>query len=322
MSGRIESNDAGWPVLSIVVETINTARGKYGLLEEVLRALGEQTLPREAFEVLVVADPADHPSLDGLLSRVAPRARLVHAPAMHYYAQKNLGARSARGRIVGFIDSDCIPKPSWGASVVEAFSRHGEELGAIAGTQWTDKSPMGVALVVSVFGHLQARAERRTVSLAASNCAFRRDDLLAHPFEEDPVFHGPDVRLVARLYRNGRFVLLVPEVATRHRHVPEMLPFFARGVYWGYCFVELRRDGSSPVRYGRLVRAFWPLAPLALVPAKLAVDLRRLLQRRKDIDLRPWQLAAPSGLLLLNSLAVGYGAALSVARRPIPKTPF
>ena len=311
------------PALSVVIETVNTEPGRHDSLDALFRALAAQTLAREEMEFIVVIDPDRHPDLGKYVAATQPQARVVEASGRHYYAQKNLGARRACSPLVGFIDSDCLPAETWAAAIVDAFARHDDRLGAVQGTIWSDqKTTLANAFLVSVFGHLQARRERRTPSLAANNCAFRRADLIATPFEEAAVFHGPDVRMVARLAEEGKYVLLVPEVADRHRFLPGLRPFWQRGIYWGYCFLDLRRDARPSVPYARLFRRLGPLAPLALVPAKAAIDLKRLFDRRDDLELTASQTLRCAAALALNSLAAGYGAALSLRRQPPPPSPY
>ena len=311
------------PALSVVIETVNTEPGRYDPLDALFRALAAQTLRPEEMEFIVVIDPDRHPDLSKYVAATQPQARIVTARGQHYYAQKNLGARHARGPLVGFIDSDCLPAATWAASIVDAFARHDDRLGAVQGTIWSDqKSTLANAFLVSVFGHLQARRERRTPSLAANNCGFRRADLVADPFEEAPVFHGPDVRMVARLAEQGRYVLLVPGAADRHRFLPGWRGFWQRGLYWGYCFLDLRRKARSSVPYARLFQRLGPLAPLALVPAKAAIDLKRLFDRRDDLELSAGQMLRCAVALAFNSLAAGYGAALALLRQPPPPSPY
>ncbi len=308
------------PALSAVIETVNTPPGQYAYLDSTLAHLAAQTIPKERLEIIVVIDTNVHPALAKHVAGALPSARIIEAQGLHYYAQKNLGARHARAPLVGFIDSDCFPGHTWAESIIDAFARHDDKLGAVQGTVWTtDETSFAKAFLVSVFGHLQGATERATPSLAASNCAFRRADIVASPFEETPVFHGPDVRMRARLGDEGRYVLLVPGAADRHVFEPGFKPFLKRAAYWGYCFLNLRRDARPSVPYARLFRRLGPLAPLALVPAKAMIDLKRLFERRADLDLTPRQTVSCSAVLLLNSLAVGYGAMLKVLGVPPSK---
>jgi glycosyl transferase family 2 len=311
--------------LSFVVETTNL-RPDDGVepLDRALCAIRGQTLAADRVEVIVVVDPLVHPTLGDHLARAWPHARVVDAAGAHYYRQKNEGARVARGRIVGFVDADCDPAPGWGAAVIAAFERGADALGAAQGryaTHSLDRSTLARAFLVTTFGHQAAASERRIRSLAASNCAFRREEIVAHPFREDAVFHGPDVEMVEVLAARGRHILLVPDALSRHDHDPGIRAMVARGVYWGYCFLKLRREGSGDVSHTRLFRALGPLAPLALVPAKAVIDLRRLGERRRDLGLGVGSTVACAAVLAFNALAVGVGAARYLVGSEPPREP-
>lgn len=295
-------------LLSVVIETANTPPGQYAELDATIGALADQTLSSDRVETFVVADTRLHPTLRAHLSSSAPQVRMIDAPELHYYAQKNHGARVSRAPIVAFIDSDCIPAKTWAATILEAFAREDPLLGAVQGTVWSDRTPLGFAFAITNFGVFQARRERRTSSLTGNNCAFRREEFLADPFEDDPVFHGPEVRLAARIYDRGRYILLAPGAANHHHFLPDFKLFLAHGVYWGYCFLQLRRDGASCVPYAKLFNRLGPLSPLALIPAKAAFDLWRMIQRRADLEMNLFDTVGCTASLLVNSFAVGMGA--------------
>ncbi len=310
------------PRLSIVVETVNTPAGDRRRLDACLAALAAQTLAASAFEVIVAIDPAVHPRLAAHVAAVAPAARTLDARGRHYYAQKNLGARAARADVVAFIDSDCVPASTWAAAIVEAFARADAALGAVQGTIDCGDSVAAKAFLVTSFPDLQTRAARATRTLTGNNSAFRRCDLVASPFDETPVFHGPEVRTAARLRREGRAIVLLPQAANRHYFTPGLGGFLTFGTYWGWCFLALRRDPRADVRYARLFRTLGPASPLVLAPAKAALDTARLLRRRRDLGLGAGAAVVAAGLLWAHAAAVGLGAALAVVGREPPVPPY
>ena len=75
------------PTISVVVPTC----GRPQLLERCLRALERQTLPREAFEIIVIED----------LARQGPAVA------------RNRGWRQARASLIAFTDDDTVPDEDW-----------------------------------------------------------------------------------------------------------------------------------------------------------------------------------------------------------------
>jgi glycosyltransferase involved in cell wall biosynthesis len=104
------------PFVSVIVPVYNDV----ARLTSCLAALERQTYPRDRYEIVVV----DNGSTDSLEPALAAsrRARLVHEPRPGSYAARNAGLAVARGPMLAFTDSDCLPSASWIARGVEAFS--------------------------------------------------------------------------------------------------------------------------------------------------------------------------------------------------------
>src|SRR2546430_13920788 len=100
------------PAASVVVATHQRAH----LLPRLIKALEDQEAA-PAFEVIVVDDSSTDGTWDvlvGLASSSTVRLRPLQTlrnsgPA----AARNLGWRSAAGRVVAFTDDDCVPRPGW-----------------------------------------------------------------------------------------------------------------------------------------------------------------------------------------------------------------
>jgi GT2 family glycosyltransferase len=91
-------------------------------LDVCLGLLERQSLPRDAFEI-IVADNGT-PEFDALRTVVGDRARLVVAQERGAGPARNHGVAAAKGRLLAFIDSDCQPEPDWLASGIAALSRY------------------------------------------------------------------------------------------------------------------------------------------------------------------------------------------------------
>lgn len=76
-----------------------------------LDALAKQTYPKEMFEVIVINnDPDDKAPEDFLLPE---NCKVIVEEKPGSYAARNTGLRMAKGEIIGFTDSDCIPDKDW-----------------------------------------------------------------------------------------------------------------------------------------------------------------------------------------------------------------
>ena len=313
--------------LSFVVETLNLRDAHdFTPLDVALGAMNEQTADRARYEIIVVVDPTAEPELSRHLECRWPDVRVLEvSPGTHYYAMKNAGAAAAaRGQVIGFTDADCQPAPTWVDAMCTALLGRDDPPAIGVGAYDTPRSSeswLAKAFLVSIFAGQIGRTERPTTGFAASNSAILRERIVREPFLEDPFFHGPDVELATRLRARGERMLLVPGARNIHDHEPGFAAQHGRGVYWGYCFLRLRLDGSSNVKYARLFRRLGPLAPLAVLPAKSVIDLRHLLERRRDLEAGFGATLAVAMLLVLNAFSASLGAMRYYAGLPAPRQP-
>jgi GT2 family glycosyltransferase len=92
-------------------------------LDACLNALERQVYPAEDFEVIV----SDNASPEGELAvstTIAGRARLTITDQRGAGPARNGGVAAARGRILAFTDSDCLPEPEWLQEGVSALALH------------------------------------------------------------------------------------------------------------------------------------------------------------------------------------------------------
>jgi glycosyltransferase involved in cell wall biosynthesis len=238
--------------LSVIIETLNYERGDEEILGLVLAALGQQTMARREIEIIVVVDPDRDREMGAHLLAMDGALRIIEAPGAHYYAQKNRGAEAARADIVAFLDSDCRPCATWAETMVRHLRGGRPDLAGVQGTLTTDRTIQGLSFAVASFAQVQGRVARETAMLTGNNCAFRRAEFLADPFDEAPWFHGPEVKKIAALRHAGQHVMLDPGAEVRHAFYPGLTNFLTFSVYWGWCFLHLRRGNPTGVAYAGL----------------------------------------------------------------------
>jgi hypothetical protein len=220
---------------------------------------------------------------------------------------------------VAFLDADCTPVPTWAEGIVSRLNQAGERLAAVQGPVGTDRTLQGIAFAITSFGQLQGRTARPIHMLTGNNCAFRRDEFLREPFDETPQFHGPEVKKISKFLATGREVILEPLAAVDHAFEPGLRNFATFATYWGWCFLQLRRDAGAHIPYARLFNGMSWLAPVALVPAKSFMDARRTLQNRRAMQLSWAQVLFCIGFLCCMSFAVGYGGMLARLGKAPPR---
>lgn len=107
------------PLISIVVPTCNRPMA----LRRCLEALAPDVQTIDApCEVLVSDDGRSNPVRDRLLPGF-PWVRWLEGPARGPAANRNHGARHARGKWLAFTDDDCLPDKDWLAALARYFTK-------------------------------------------------------------------------------------------------------------------------------------------------------------------------------------------------------
>src|SRR5579883_3304958 len=98
------------PAISVIIPARNEER----VIARCLQALADQTIPRELMEVLLV----DNGSIDNTIAVAQSFSErllltILHRPGLRISALRNAGARHSHGKILAFLDADCVPRPDW-----------------------------------------------------------------------------------------------------------------------------------------------------------------------------------------------------------------
>jgi glycosyltransferase involved in cell wall biosynthesis len=224
LAGEQDTDDP--PLISVVVPV----RNGMPWLDYQLRALSAQEV-RVGWEVMVADNGSDDgsPACVEQWSERDPRIHLVDASARRgAAAARNIGVRSARGRLLAFCDADDVVRPGWIASMLLALSN----ANLVAG--------------VFDFGALDGSPSAAPVPAATRQLGFLPFGLsanLAIPREVFEAVHGfdetlspeEDVDLCWRLQLAGnRFAVATDAVVEKRERAPG-LPTFRGAWAYGRC---------------------------------------------------------------------------------------
>lgn len=159
-------------------------------LDQCLAALQRQSLATDRFEVIVI-DNGSQPAVS-LPQAHRLNLSLLQCAKPGSYAARNLGIRWARGKVIAFIDVDCMPHEQWLASGLAAIkAAPGNTL--VGGEVLFDmpENPGAVELFQSVRLHGQRNnIEQKKFSVTA-NLFVRREEVgTIGPFDESLLSGG------------------------------------------------------------------------------------------------------------------------------------
>ncbi len=116
--------------VSVVIPAYNVAF----CLQDCLTGVQRQTLPREQFEVILVDDGSSDNTLS-LATQLKGSLGLDNLQIAHQAnagpaSARNQGIRLAKGAIIAFLDSDCVPQPDWLENLIQPLLDNQELIGA------------------------------------------------------------------------------------------------------------------------------------------------------------------------------------------------
>jgi GT2 family glycosyltransferase len=204
-----QSAVASMPRVSVVAPTYCRPH----LLGRLVAALEAQTLPPDAFEVVIV----DNASPDDTSARLAELAATTRLRLRHLVetargpaATRNAGWRAARAGIVAFVDDDCVPEPGWLEAGLAAMTA-GERIGVVQGCT---RKPDGAALGDWT---LWRHVSRPTPYFEGCNIFYRRAALeQAGGFDEEIGNYGEDAALGWSVVDAGWHRGYAPEALVYH----------------------------------------------------------------------------------------------------------
>ncbi|MDX2176874.1 MAG: glycosyltransferase [Candidatus Sumerlaeia bacterium] len=237
------------PPVSVVVPFHNRVADVPRCLEAVLREA--RAIP--GAEVVVV----DNGSTDGTREALAAveSARLVDCARRGPAAARNAGIRGARGELVAFTDSDCVPDPGWLAALVAPFAD--PDVRAVGGRIDTLRTESGVAWYVATRRLLDNEVffgarDPFPPFFATANAAYRRADLERVGGFDEELWTPEDADLCWRVMEGGGRMVYVPEAVVKHRHRDTFRGFFrqardyGRGGYQLYAKHRAKVPGGFP----------------------------------------------------------------------------
>ncbi|MBW4665691.1 MAG: glycosyltransferase family 2 protein [Chroococcus sp. CMT-3BRIN-NPC107] len=95
------------PFVSVIIPVFNDSKR----LEICLKILQEQTYPQSLYEIIVV-DNGSKENIEAVVNQFS-QATIAHESRQGSYAARNKGISLAKGEIIAFTDSDCVPATNW-----------------------------------------------------------------------------------------------------------------------------------------------------------------------------------------------------------------
>lgn len=250
--------------LSVVIPTYN----RLETLRHVIPSLLTQSMPHDAYEILVCDSQSDDGTAEYLASVSAGNAHVRHLPGAYSgrAMARNAGITQASGEVVLFNDADIIAD----SALLETHMRHhrSDRHVAVVGWEVQVRSLEDYAYKrdhAHARGHLHPRSRKklRWLYFLTGNASVRRSDLLTvGGFDESFTGYGhEDLELGYRLQRAGLPILYEPDAINYHwQDVP----------HEGQV-EKMKLAGRSTVRFYRKHPDLAVMANLGMTPVSLGL---------------------------------------------------
>ena len=246
---------------SVVIPIFNNLEG----LSQTLAALGKQSYPSQSYEVIVV-DNASTENVEKIAARF-PQVKFDRESTPGSYMARNRGIELAKGEILAFTDSDCIPNPNWLANGVKelmSVDRCGLVAGKINFFYQNPQKPTAVELYDSAtFLNQKKYVREHQYGVTANLFAWKSTFAEVGNFNSS-IKSGGDKEWGKRVANGGYQLLYAEDVCISHParfSWQEISQKIARTRIGGY---EVDRDSTQNklLFYGRkLITILWRLKP-------------------------------------------------------------
>lgn len=239
-----------WPRVSVVVCNYNGG----ATLDETLRSLLRLDYPD--YEVVYVDDGSTDDSLQ-IAERHRPQLRIVAQENRGLSVARNVGAETATGEIVAYIDSDAYADRDWLRFLVLRL-----QSGGFAGVGGPNLTPPGDGQLAQWIGYCPGNPTHvleddvRADHIAGVNMAFWRHLLLGLG-GFDPVHRaaGDDVDICWRLRDAGYELAFAPAAIVWHHRRPSLRRYLKQ--QYGYGVAEHQLERKYPERFNAAGQILW-----------------------------------------------------------------
>jgi GT2 family glycosyltransferase len=254
-----------------LVSVVIPAYGHCSHLDDLLRALHQQTLPPD--EIVVSHTGPSDPS--AAIARAFPRVHVLHQDSRLFGgAARNRGAMVAQGEWIAFVDADVRPRPDWIERLLEAGRAAPNRFVVGSVGYCTTGGYWGVSNWLSEFSEQAPwHAPREQAGGASCNMVVRKADFEAAGCFPEAYQPGEDTALFAELRRLGRQQWFSPESRVDHHNVRGLRRFFSHQLRLGRHSALVRQRlalrGSLATQLGPLSFFLW-VPRMALFTGRLA----------------------------------------------------
>jgi glycosyltransferase involved in cell wall biosynthesis len=211
--------------VSIIIPALNEEK----MIGTCLESLTRLAFARDRFEVLVVDNGSRDRTLaivDSFKNRL--NLKVLQQVGVRISALRNLGARTAVGDIVAFLDADCLAPADW---LDRIFALAPADGAGVLGAHYL--LPQDSSWVGRTWHRYQEAPKSGEVShIPAGDLIMRREDFLKLGGFDETIQTNEDYELCERARKAGMHVRAFPQIGVVHLGTAQSLRVFFRKQAW------------------------------------------------------------------------------------------
>ncbi len=251
--------------LSVLIPNLHSPR-----IRETVLAVLAQTGVDEPFEVVIVGRDKHG------ITPVHPQVRFIESDRnLNPSEARNVAIQAARGTVCLFLDSDCVPEPTWMAAMLKAREKGYDVVGG-ALTFDRDGYWSVADNISAAHGFLPSTpaGPPKGFHLSCANLCVDKAVLEAHNGLNETLVCGEDFDLMMRLKADGKRMYFEPAARAVHRHVrTDLAGFLRHAAAWAPYSIQVRRQHAEALGTPWILGGVWRLRLLSPAIA-LAVSAR------------------------------------------------
>jgi len=230
-----------------------------------LNALKKQNYPKDYFEVIIINnDPKDSPpELD-----LSNNFKMITESNPGSYAARNKGISAARGEILAFTDSDCIPYPDWIEQAVKLLADGAQRVAGRVELFYKSDKLTFAEIYEKAFALDQEKSAKAGGALTANMITWK-DNFSKVGLFNDSLMSGGDNEWGWRALEKGIKVVYAPSVVVNHpaRHTLAELSEKEKRVVAGLIEIEQ----NTTYKYQRWKMIFFNILPPVITYFRLII---------------------------------------------------
>jgi glycosyltransferase involved in cell wall biosynthesis len=264
-------------MVSIVMPAYNAER----TISDCLKSLAEQDFKGD-YEVVVVDDGSTDSTPD--ISSRFENVRLIRQENAGPAAARNRGAKEAKGDIILFTDSDCVPEKDWVSQMMRSFEED-PDISGVKGRYMTRQKELVARFVQLEYEDKYDYMKRHKYIdfIDTYSAGFKKGVFLQMQGydSEFPVACAEDVELSYRMSRQGHKMVFNPSAVVYHIHPNGLWDYLKKKykfAYWRMLAVKKNPDKLVKDTHTPQLMKFQALLPpaVAVVLAAAALNAKAL----------------------------------------------